>query len=179
MYLEKRTYVKNWDHMKEEEKHSILIKKGGKEVKEIKSKRISEIVEEMGYWRKANAIHAWFVKNVQNGEDNCKDYYVSKSQLKDLLNICEEVIKASELIKGKIQNGSKYENGVEKPIMEDGMYIKNPTVAQKLLPTQPGFFFGDTNYDEYYIQDINDTIKILKECLKQKGFVDFYYSSSW
>ena len=29
------------------------------------------------YWRKSNQIHKWFVDNVQGGEDNCGDYYVS------------------------------------------------------------------------------------------------------
>ena len=30
-----------------------------------------ETHEEVGYWRKANAIHGWFVRNVQNGKDDC------------------------------------------------------------------------------------------------------------
>ena len=38
------------------------------------------------YWRKANQIHAWFVDNVQRGEDDCGDYYVSHEKLKELLN---------------------------------------------------------------------------------------------
>ena len=41
------------------------------------------------YWRKANQIHNWFVENVQDGEDNCSEYYVSKEQLKELLNACK------------------------------------------------------------------------------------------
>jgi hypothetical protein len=41
------------------------------------------------YWRKANQIHNWFVTNVQNGEDNCGEYYVSQDKLKELLIICE------------------------------------------------------------------------------------------
>ena len=36
------------------------------------------------YWRKANMIHAWFVENVQNGIDDCGDYYVSQAKLKEL-----------------------------------------------------------------------------------------------
>ena len=63
MTLSKKTYVQNWDFHKEKEKHTISIKKGGKVRKDIKSKRISYIVEEVMYWRKANAIHSWFVEN--------------------------------------------------------------------------------------------------------------------
>jgi hypothetical protein len=36
------------------------------------------------YWRKSNQIHAWFVDNVQGGEDNCGEYYVSNDKLKQL-----------------------------------------------------------------------------------------------
>ncbi len=37
------------------------------------------------YWRKVNAVHKWFVDNVQSGEDDCGEYYVSHEQLKELL----------------------------------------------------------------------------------------------
>jgi|1_EtaG_2_1085319.scaffolds.fasta_scaffold02223_10 hypothetical protein len=54
------------------------------------------------YWRKANAIHKWFVDNVQSGEDNCGTYYVSRQQLIQLKELCEKVLankdKASELL---------------------------------------------------------------------------------
>jgi hypothetical protein len=54
------------------------------------------------YWRKANQIHKWFVDNVQDGEDDCKSYYVSIEQLKALHGLCEAVLldrtKAEELL---------------------------------------------------------------------------------
>ena len=37
------------------------------------------------YWRKVNAVHKWFVDNVQRGEDDCGEYYVPNSKLKELL----------------------------------------------------------------------------------------------
>jgi len=46
----------------------------------------------VAYWRKVNAVHAWFVQNVQSGEDNCRDYYVSTDNLKELLGICQLVL---------------------------------------------------------------------------------------
>ncbi len=36
---------------------------------------------EVGYWRKANQIHNWFVKNVQGGVDDCGYYGVTKEKL--------------------------------------------------------------------------------------------------
>lgn len=178
MYLEKRTYVKNWEHMKDDEKHMITITKDG-EPTDIKPERVSEIVEEVGYWRKANAIHSWFVKNVQDGEDDCKDYFVSEEDIKKLVDVCKQVIEASELIDGKIKNGSSLINGAWVDNMIDGKYIKDPTVAHRLLPTTKGFFFGNTDYDEYYYQDIKNTYAILSELLKEGGNGDIYYSSSW
>ena len=178
MYLEKRTYVKNWDHMKPEDKYRVIVKKGGKPVDHIKSERIKEIVEEAGYWRKANAIHRWFVDNVQEGNDDSKPYYVDTTALKELLEVVNKVLKASTLVEGKIQNGSESKGGKMVPIMVDGEYIEDPSVAKKLLPTGEGFFFGSTDYDQYYIQDLKDTKIILEEALEDKEG-EYYYQSSW
>ena len=57
------------------------------------SKNISSIIYEVGYWRKSNWIHKWFVDNVQDGEDNCEEYKVSKEQLLELKGICVELLK--------------------------------------------------------------------------------------
>jgi hypothetical protein len=58
--------------------------------------------EKVGQWRKANAIHKWFVENVQSGDDNCAYYYVDQSQLKNLLDLVEMVLadhsKAEDLL---------------------------------------------------------------------------------
>ena len=48
--------------------------------------------EEVGYWRKANAIHGWFVRNVQNHVDDCGRYPVTKDNLRSLLMACELVV---------------------------------------------------------------------------------------
>jgi hypothetical protein len=44
------------------------------------------------YWRKANAIHGWFVRRCQGGEDNCQEYYVSREQLEELVELCHEAL---------------------------------------------------------------------------------------
>ena len=57
---------------------------------------------QVGYWRKAYAIHNWFVKNCQNGEDDCKEYYISIDDLEKLGEVVVKVIYnhslASELL---------------------------------------------------------------------------------
>lgn len=44
------------------------------------------------YWRKANQIHKWFVDNVQNGSDDCGEYYVSQDKLIELLALCKHAL---------------------------------------------------------------------------------------
>ena len=180
MYLEKRTYVKNWEHMSSDELHKISIKQGGKVRKDIKIERISNIIEEVAYWRKANAIHKWFVDNVSGGsDDNGRDCYVSMEKLQELLKIVNLVIIGSVLVKGDITNGWTVGKGGKKiPIIEKGKYIKDPTIAKKLLPSTEGFFFGSTDYDQYYYDDLVYTKETIEKLLKE-GTGDYYYSSSW
>ena len=148
MFLNKRTYVKNWDFQKPEEKHEVIVKKGGEVLDTIKPERITYIEEEIGYWRKANAIHNWFVKNVQGGVDECQRSYVSLEKLKELLEVVEKVLADNSL-------------------------------ASTLLPTQSGFFFGPTHYDEWYFKDLEDTKVILEDALTSKPVSSIYYQSSW
>jgi hypothetical protein len=91
MYLEKRTDVRRWNFKKEEDQFEVVVKKGGVTYPNINSEKISTIVEEAGYWRKANAIHRWFVEKVQDGVDNCGEYFVPPSSLEELLELCKLV----------------------------------------------------------------------------------------
>ena len=88
MYLSKRHYVKNWDHMSPEELHQITVKKNNKNLPYINTKKISYVTEDVAYWRKANAIHDWFVKNCQEGQDDCREYWVTREQLQELYDAC-------------------------------------------------------------------------------------------
>jgi len=49
------------------------------------------------------------------------------------------------------------------------------------LPTQSGFFFGSTEYDDYYTQDLEYTIDVISSILMNPDYKDasFYYRSSW
>ena len=51
----------------------------------IQPERLREIKEQVGYWRKANAIHGWFVKHCQGGVDECQETEIERGQLKELL----------------------------------------------------------------------------------------------
>lgn len=184
MYAARRLYVKQWGQQKPEEKYSVQITKGGKRVRGIQSERIAYIEEELMYWRKANHIHSWFVENVQNGNDDCKSYYVSENKLNELLLACMEVLKASELVDGGTDKATVYGKvaPMDEAMLEPIKVIKDATVAKKLLPTKKGFFFGSYEYDEDYIQDVKDTHEWLFNTLTdmRNGVPgDIYYRSSW
>ena len=106
------------------------------------------------------------MENVQDGNDDRKNYYVSKEDIEALLDTVNTVLDVSELVERTITNGYRFENGKEFPIIKKGKYIKDPTVAQELLPTTDSFFFGSTDYDQYYYQDLVNTNKILEEALE-------------
>ena len=100
IYLSKKHYIGN-KYRKPEQIVKIVIPKNQKDTTfptgKIDNKRVSEITEEVGYWRKANEIHNWFVKNVQNGNDDCGNYYVERKQLKELLDTAQKVLKNHKL----------------------------------------------------------------------------------
>jgi hypothetical protein len=110
--------------------------------------KIKTVTAEVGYWRKANAIHKWFVEKVQEGTDDCGNYYVSREHLEELRNQCQKV-------------------------------IDDPNLAEKTLPTQSGFFFGNTDYNEYYIQDLQETVDICNRALALPENWDLEYHSPW
>lgn len=151
MYLYRRSYVHSGDYYIPDHKEELKMTRGGKEVD---TSKVRYIIEEVGYWRKANHIHRWFVENVQKGKDDCGEYYVKEDQLANLLEACKEV-------------------------------LKDKDKANKLLPTTSGFFFGTTDYDPHYFNDIENTISIIESLFEPdldggsylKG--DIYYSSSW
>ena len=125
-------------------------------------KNVRELVIEDGYWRKANAIHKWFVDNVQNGVDNCAEYPVEYEKLQELLNICKELKSKMVLSEDTNEYGDKY--------------IVNYSICEELLPSQDGFFFGGTQYDEWYYKDLENTIEMLSNL---DDSCDYYYHSSW
>jgi hypothetical protein len=161
MYLHAKKYVEkiNWDKLDRD--NDI-----GLDSPEVVNPLWNEIVDTAGmsdvatdiygvhvevtcaYWRKANQIHKWFVDNVQGGNDNCGEYYVSNEKLNQLRETCRQAL-----------------------------FAKDPS----LLPPQAGFFFGSYDIDEWYWQDIKDTIKKIDRvlALPDMSKLSFYYTSSW
>lgn len=145
MYLNKRHYFNTWG-----------AKPGVTAVvtphATIKPERVVHIDERVMYWRKANAIHAWFVANVQDGTDDCREYAVPREELDKLRHVVMAVLAERDK-------------------------------AAELLPTQGGFFFGSTDYDDGYFGDLQATLDFLDGELSVEALVGencwYLYHSSW
>ena len=154
MYLTKVEDVDNYDFSKQQhraDKIEIVAKVTFPDG-EVKEKTLvanrPEFSAKIGipvmYWRKANAIHNWFVE--QSGEeDECQEIEITGEQLLELVEICKKI-------------------------------LKNHTLADKLLPTTEGFFFGSTDYDDAYYEDLKDTVEALENCNPDDWYV---YRASW
>ena len=152
MYLSRKTYVKQLEH-KGEDNFKVEVTKKEKPVENIKSERISYVIEDVGYWRKANHIHKWFVDNVQYGEDNCKEYYVGESQLEELLELCKRVLTDNSLAKELLPSQSGFFFG---SIEYDKYYYMDLEHAVEIIET----LLSERNKDGHLLGDI-------------------YYRSSW
>lgn len=179
MYLYRKSYVRNWDHQKSESRHEITVKLGGVIREDIQPERICGIIEEVAYWRKANAIHQWFVDNVQDGDDECLETHVEREQLAELVGLCKQVLNSVETVHGDVSTGTTFhpDGRIEEHTIP-GQVVAQVGIAELLMPTQSGFFFGSTDYDELYLDDLRETVRQLEPLLTDKTG-DYSYRSSW
>jgi len=142
MYLKGSRYISSWKEGEKElgEKIAQIVGQEGMTVNTVEM--------EVGYWRKANAVHQWFVKNVQNDVDDCKSYWVPRKKLLELQDVCNQV-------------------------------LADVTLASSLLPTQGGFFFGNLEYDEWYMENLEITLQNIQKALSLPEEWDIEYQSSW
>jgi hypothetical protein len=106
---------------------------------------ITSLQKRVAYWRKANQIFAWIEENcghVENGKIG--SLRITKDHCEALLKDCEKAMTHKD-----------------KALSGDTMDL------EMLMPTRDGFFFGDTEYDEYYFSDIEYTIQIMKEIIAE------------
>lgn len=107
---------------------------------------------QIGYFRKFNALHSYIVKTFADGIDNCQDIILYKEDVEQIKKVLDDVLEA---------------NTEEK--------------AKELLPTQSGFFFGGTDYDEFYFEDVKDAADLMQSFLDNFDFENYQlvYQASW
>jgi hypothetical protein len=177
MYLSKKTYVQNWSHNKPEDQFEVVVKKGGVTYPHINPSKVKYVEEEVMYWRKFNALHSWFVENVQGGVDECQTSYLHSETLSELVDVLKQVKHSLENSpKGKRQVVCGYSDGKE--MYDEIDVFEDTSVAEELLPTTSGFFFGGTEYDSYYLESVNETLEVLEKEL-EIPCDGYYYHASW
>ena len=156
MYLEARKYVSGYSHrpLDEQNEYEEVLASAGLSKADLSSEAspFANISVNVAYWRKANQIHAWFINTYAEGVDDCKPVYV----------------------------GERYNLSVLRNLCQE--VIDDHSKAEELLPVSSGFFFGSDEYNEYYFQDIENTIEQLDKLLSNPKFAngwDFIYQASW
>lgn len=155
MYLSAEVYVSGYSFQNEEKQaaYQSIVSAVGLEDFASPDTPSAYVKVTVAYWRKANAIHAWFVDNVQGGVDECQEAPVSIEALGTLHAACTAAL-------------NLYDNGD----VEGAGIVMTP---------RSGFFFGSTDLDEDFANDLRDTIKQIERLLPLGITVQFSYQSSW
>lgn len=98
------------------------------------------LYSEVAYFRKVNFLLPYF-----NYEENCSEVVIDKCEVEELVNDCKRVLAAKDT------------DEAEK-------------VADELLPTEEGCFFGSTDYDEWYFKDVQEVMDKFTEILNNFDF---------
>ena len=179
MYLSKKTYVKRWEHQKKSEQFNVTIKRGTKKFEGIRPERVSYITEEIMYWRKANQIHGWIANNGYEITPDVR-YTLEGEQIVELLNTCKKVLeilntapKVKKEIVGGWRNGEEYMTEVE--------VYDNTDEIMELLPPVQGFFFGSYEINDWYKEQIEETISVLEDEINSNtdNYPEYEYYASW
>jgi hypothetical protein len=146
MYLRASCYVPGYDKDQKKRFEQILELAGLNVDQVAPESPTATVTITVGYWRKANQIHSWFVTNVQDGKDECQESYVPREKLQELRDLCKTVIATKD--------------------------------HSKLEP-KDGFFFGSTDIDDWYWEDLKRTVEMIDRVLKMDECWEFRYRSIW
>ena len=130
----------------------------------------------LAYWCKTNAIHNWFVQNVQNGVDDCDRYYVSAEQLVQLSDLVNNALERPDIagtylptVSGCFFGGLEY----------DDWYFNKLRYTKKRLDSILSYqSVALADEDRRILHKRLETNVVLMPS-KNSTFDGFYYSSSW
>lgn len=129
---------------------------------------MTEDGKEVLYWRKANSIHRYMTEVATNKDqienDNRTDFYIARSDIENLRDICWELIALTT----HFMNVENWEDCIIAK-------IKFSETAKKLLPTRKDFPFNSTEYDCRYLQDLFRTARKLDKILLEHNDSIFIY----
>lgn len=110
--------------------------------------------ENIGYFRKVNFLQGYMEAKYSEMDLNCQYVYFSKEMADEILDYCKQIM--------------EHVTYPEAGSQEDPIWTKKAEeLAAELLPTQAGFFYGNTLYDAWYFHDVKDVHDYLEKLIKE------------
>lgn len=115
-------------------------------------------IKEVAYFRKTNFLIPFFEEMSGRRIENCTYLPIEKRWIEELMERCKKILSLVDVDK---LESDDYE--ISKEARD---------TAEDLLPTQDGFFFGDTSYDCYYFIKIENVLKDCPEILEEFNLLE-------
>ena len=145
------------------------------------------------YWRKANAVHGWIVRNCANGEDTCQRIDLEREDLIKLRDVCVEALKDRDKAvepdepnltrKLDAESPNKFIEAMLSEIIKqhDKDKVTNQATDDNPIPPTEGFFFGGSAKDKYYYDYLANTAETIGAILASdpNNEYNYYYRASW
>lgn len=115
-----------------------------------KKNDLKEDWNELYYWRKCNWLHKYFCDHGIEKENEIL-YIIPKEEIINLMYKISLVLKAKDKVRS----------------------------AKKNLPTHSGFFYGGTDYDDWYFNSLLCVLNEMSELLLDHNYDKYVYYASW
>lgn len=113
-------------------------------------------IEDVGYFRKVNFLMAFFAYT-----GNCEFKEIAKCELEDLKERTDKLMACKPV--RKVKHWYREEDKSKpNPVENEDYWVENiyrkadQALAEDLLPSQSGFFFGNTEYNHWYWHDVKE-----------------------
>ena len=164
MYFSRRTYVGSLKSTRDadgkwskRDVNNMELKFDDADLSHINLQNVRYIEEVFGEFRKFNALHAYVVDNFGGGIDECQMIYLG---IDDLIQIQEVLC-----------------------LVKESLSIGDKVIAGQTLPPQEGFFFGSTEIDKWYEQDVKEAVEVFNKIIEEHSIVghnaSYSYQASW
>ena len=164
MYFSRRTYVSSFKNTRDSEGNwgvrdvnNMELKFDDADLSHINLQNVRYIEEIFGEFRKFNALHSYVVDNFGGGEDKCQVIYLD----------IDNLIQIHEMLS----------------LVQESLSIGDKVIAGQTLPPKEGFFFGSTEIDKWYEEDVKEAVEVFGKIIEEHSIVghnaSYSYQASW